>query len=62
MLRFLFRGRRGDFHFNFRFWYYLIILAIGAGVWMAVKKYYPRDAWDAIKATYMQGETEKSGE
>lgn len=58
----MFKRRRGDFQFNFTFWYYLIILAIGAGVWMAVKKYYPRDAWDAIKATYIQGETESSGE
>lgn len=62
MLRLLFNGRRGDFRFNFRFWYYLIILAIGAGVWMAVKKFYPRDAWDAIKATYMQGEAVSPGE
>ncbi|OWY71389.1 hypothetical protein B7486_12430 [cyanobacterium TDX16] len=62
MLRFLLRGRREEFHFNFRFWYYLIILAVGAGIWMAVKKYYPLDAWDAIKATYMQGEAEGPGE
>ncbi|GMU34348.1 MAG: hypothetical protein HS101_14280 [Planctomycetia bacterium] len=62
MRRLRFKHRHGNFHFNFRFWYYLIILAIGAGVWMAVKKYYPRDAWDAIKATYMQDEAEGPGE
>lgn len=64
MRRNRFKEQDGDieFRFNFRFWYVLFVLALAAGVVLALKKYFPQDAWDAIKATYMHEEPSGTGE